>query len=66
MLYKNSDARAVVAMEIDRLGEYPESECNEMCPICGRYNPDYFFLDMYNDCVGCSDCIKRQDSLNYF
>lgn len=49
MLYSNDDPMALIAMEMERTGNYGEGFYDESeavrCPKCGAYEPEYFYLD---------------------
>lgn len=65
MIYANDDPMALIAMEMDRTGNY--GDCDEVgeqkCPICDAYEPEYYYLDKDEECIGCSECIYRTDVL---
>lgn len=66
MIYSNNDPAAILAMEIDRLGNYnydDYSSDGECCPICNAYEPEYYYFDMDDECIGCSDCIRKESYL---
>lgn len=35
------------------------------CPVCGK-DCDALYYDMYGDCVGCSECIRKKDYLEMY
>ena len=65
MIYANDDPMAIPAMEHDRTGNY--GDCDEIeeqeCPICHAIDPNYFYLDKNEKCVGCSECVCRTEYL---
>lgn len=65
MIYSNDDPMAVLAMEIERTGNY--GDCDEdsgtKCPVCGAYEPEYYYLDEDEECIGCSECVYKTDVL---
>lgn len=68
MIYSNDDPMAILAMELERTGEYGEYEdcCrydSAACPVCGAYEPEYYYLDDDEECIGCSECIYKTDVL---
>lgn len=65
MIYSNDDAMSLLAMEEDRTGNYGdiEEEAIEKCPVCGVLNPEYYYLDEDEECVGCSECIYKSEIL---
>jgi hypothetical protein len=64
MIYSNDDPMALLAMEIDRTGDYGDCDNDgEKCPICGFYEPEYYYLDDDEECIGCSECVYRTDVL---
>lgn len=70
MIYTNTDPSAIQAMEEARTGNYGEEgfydEYEDVyCPICGELNPEFFYVDTYGDCVGCSECVHKEYSLPY-
>lgn len=60
MLYKNSNGRAIMAMEESRLGESQEDEVVEKCPICDIPYPEYLLFDIEDNCVGCDCCVYKK------
>lgn len=65
MIYSNDDPLAIVAMEIERTGSYGDyDDGSEMkCPVCGAYEPEYFYLDDDEECIGCTECVYRTEVL---
>ena len=60
LTYEYNDYRGIIACEENRLYYDEESEkCKESkcCPKCGCENPEYFYCDSADDCVGCSECV---------
>ncbi|MBQ7574649.1 MAG: hypothetical protein IJT23_10375 [Clostridia bacterium] len=64
MIYSNCDANALYAMESARLGGYMDENDkeDEFCPICGMFEPDYYYINDEGDCVGCCECVVRSDT----
>lgn len=65
MLYRNDDADAVRAMELARTGYYGGEDLEEIptCPCCGTENPEVFYINDNDDCVGCSSCVWASEVL---
>ncbi len=66
MIYSNDDPMALIAMEIERTGNYGDCDEEEnamKCPVCGAYEPEYYYLDDDEECIGCSECVYRSDVL---
>lgn len=67
MLYSNDDPMALIAMEMERTGNYGEDFYDEpealRCPKCGAYEPEYFYLDDDEECIGCTECVYKTDIL---
>ena len=67
MIYSNSDSLALYAMEQERTGNYGadyddgSSEC--ACPVCGATEPEHYYLDDDEECIGCSECVHKTDFL---
>lgn len=65
MIYTNDDPMALLAMEMERTGNYgdcyEESGC--VCPVCGAVKPEYYYLDDDEECIGCSECVYKSDVL---
>lgn len=63
MIYSNDDPMAILAMELDRTGHYGEDDyCEDYeneCPICGAVNPEHFYINDDEECVGCYECLHR-------
>ncbi len=66
MIYSNNDPLALLAMEEARTGCYGDcyGEREAMrCPVCGAYEPEYYYLDDDEECLGCSECVYKTDVL---
>ena len=64
MTYDNSDISALLAMELERLGNYGDyDDTAQKCPVCGAEAPEYFYLNEDEECIGCSHCVYRADFL---
>ncbi|MBQ8301634.1 MAG: hypothetical protein IJX57_06700 [Clostridia bacterium] len=66
MIYSNDDPMAIIAMEIERTGnygDYADDTDTSKCPVCGAYEPEYYYLDDDEECIGCSECVYRTDVL---
>lgn len=65
MIYSNDDPMAILAMEIERTGNYGEcdNDSTVKCPVCGAYDPEYYYLDDDEECIGCSECVYKSDVL---
>lgn len=67
MIYANDDPMARFAMEIARTGNYGNDEFSEhsvaRCPVCGAYEPEYYYLDDDEECIGCTECVYKTDIL---
>lgn len=62
MIYPNDSDAALVAMEIDRTGNYGEYafDYNSLftCPVCGESTDNLYKSSYHNDeIVGCEYCI---------
>ena len=67
MLYSNNSHDAVIAMEQARTGYYGEdyyAREYEECPVCGQHEPYCFYLDINDECVGCSEYVTEVDALS--
>lgn len=68
MIYSNNDTMAVLAMEAERTGNYGSDYYDDeyespYCPICGESNPEHFYMNLDDECVGCSECIHKEYEL---
>lgn len=64
MIYSNDDPMAILAMELDRTGNYGDYEYNAAkCPVCGVDEPEYYYMDDDEECIGCSECVYKTDVL---
>ncbi len=61
MIYKNSDSRVIAALESARLDDYEEESKVWVCPVCGFYEPDSFYINDNEECVGCSACVYSSE-----
>lgn len=59
MIYKNTDARAVTAMERHRLSIEDDESTVVICPVCGEDNDEFLYVNGSRDVVGCEKCIER-------
>lgn len=37
----------------------------DICPVCGKHADD-FYLDKWDDLIGCTECIKRIDPEEHY
>lgn len=65
MIYSNDDPMALIAMEMERTGNYGDCDMSSdvHCPVCGAYEPEYYYLDDDEECIGCSECVYRTEVL---
>lgn len=64
MIYSNDDPMAILAMEIARTGNYGEYDaCDEetVCPVCGAFEPEHYYINDDEECIGCSECVRKSD-----
>lgn len=62
MKYQNDDPQAVIAMELERTGYYGdfyEHDDSVICPVCGAVDPEHFYMNDDEECVGCYECLHR-------
>ena len=60
MIYRNDDPRAMIALEEERTGNYGDyynDRDMKYCPCCGAYEPDHFFMNDDEECIGCYECV---------
>jgi len=62
LIYSNDDPMAIFVMEAERTGNYGNDydDTQQICSECGEYEPDYFYFNMENECIGCSHCIYKE------
>ncbi|MBQ3471123.1 MAG: hypothetical protein IJH17_01950 [Clostridia bacterium] len=69
MIYSNDDPMALYAMEAERTGNYgsdyygDEDIYTPRCPVCGAYEPEYFYMNDDEECLGCTECVYRTEEL---
>lgn len=66
MVYSNDDPRALYAMERARTGNYGadyDDGVEYVCPVCGALEPEHYYLDDDEECIGCSECVHKTDFL---
>lgn len=67
MIYGNDDPMALLAMERSRTGNYGEGsygeDYEEQCPVCGAYDPESFYVNDDDECVGCTVCLYEVNTL---
>lgn len=63
MIYRNDSRDAVRAMELARTGYYGDYDEGQSfsCPCCGAVEPDVFYVNDDEECVGCSECVYASD-----
>lgn len=60
MIYECDDYRAAAVCENHRLyDEYLHADRDETkyCEVCGSDNPEYFYCNSDEECIGCSECV---------
>ncbi len=66
MIYKNGSIGALLAMESARTGDYGDCYGSAgksfSCPCCGAVEPDSFFVNDSDECVGCAECVYVSDT----
>lgn len=65
MIYSNDDPLSLIAMENERTESYGDfgDEVCEKCPVCGAYEPEYYYLDEDEECIGCCECVYKTEVL---
>ena len=64
MIYSNDDPMAILAMEIartDNYGEYDSYDGGTVCPVCGAFEPEHYYINDDEECIGCSECVRKSD-----
>ena len=64
MSYDLQDHPVIRNMELYGVPDPTEKEVHAICPICGSADPEDFFI-IDGEIVGCSDCVKRVDAIDY-
>lgn len=60
----NDDPMAILAMEIartDNYGEYDSYDGETVCPVCGAFEPEHYYINDDEECIGCSECVRKSD-----
>ena len=55
MIYSNDDPMAILAMEIartDNYGEYDSYDGETVCPVCGAFEPEHYYINDDEECIG--------------
>lgn len=63
MIYKNSDEKAITAMECVRTGHYGEDDSSSLycCPVCGEMNFSCLYKNNLTEkIVGCNYCVSTE------
>ena len=63
MIYSNDDPMAILAMEIartDNYGEYDSYDGETVCPVCGAFEPEHYYINDDEECIGCYVLMKNQ------
>lgn len=63
-VYSNDDPMAILAMEIartDNYGEYDSYDGETVCPVCGAFEPEHYYINDDEECIGCSECVRKSD-----
>lgn len=58
------DPMAILAMEIsrtDNYGEYDSYDGETVCPVCGAFELEHYYINDDEECVGCSECVRKSD-----
>lgn len=65
MIYSNDDPMSILAMELERTENYGDGDETDVmkCPVCGTREPEYYYLDDDEECLGCSECVYRTEVL---
>lgn len=59
VIYKNTDTRAITAMERHRLTIDEENITTVICPVCGEENDDFLYINGSHVVIGCEKCIEK-------
>ena len=54
----------MMAMEIartDNYGDYDSYDGETVCPVCGAFEPEHYYINDDEECVGCSECVRKSD-----
>ena len=54
---------AILAMEIartDNYGEYDSYDGETVCPVCGAFEPEHYYINDDEECIGCSECVRSR------
>ena len=65
MLYNSESKNAVLAMEYaktDGYGDYFGGRRVFSCPCCGALEPEVFFVNYDEECVGCGECVSAAET----
>ncbi len=66
MIYSNDDPMAILAMEIartDNYGEYDSYDGETVCPVCGAFEPEHYYINDDEECIGCSEMCQESRTL---
>lgn len=56
MVYRNDDSSALHSRDEELwLGDDDKTGC----PECGLINPEFYYVDVDGNIVGCEDCLRK-------
>lgn len=56
MVYRNDDSSALRSRDEELwLGDDDKTGC----PECGLINPEFYYVDVDGNIVGCEDCLRK-------
>ena len=45
----------------DNYGEYDAYDGEAVCPVCGAFEPEHYYINDDEECIGCSECVRKSD-----
>ena len=50
-----------INLEFDKEKEVRDCLLYTSCPVCGAFELEHYYINDDEECVGCSECVRKSD-----